>query len=216
MVLEIIKERQSVRKYKSKVPSDEQINSVLEAARLAPSWINVQPWHFIAVKNKSTRSLLAKLSNGQPHVDQAPVIIVCCGNLEDWEYDNYKANLESKPGITPERVAQLLLNPALNPRLIDKNTVIMRTVEEVTFATAYMTLEAHKQGLGACVIGGIGNELTKSVPAIYRVVKEELQLPKNMYIISLLALGFAEDDINNEKCRKEKNKVISFETYSSS
>lgn len=215
MVLEVIQNRQSVRDFKKEAPSDKQIEAVLEAARLAPSWVNVQPWHFIAVKDKTKRDMLAKLSHNQPHVSKAPVLIVCCGNLDAWEYDNYKSTLESRPGITDERIGQLLATPALNPRLIDQNTVVMRTVEEVTYATAYMTLEAHNQGLGACVIGGIGNELTRSVPAIYRVVKEELQLPKNFYIVSLLALGIPSVDKEVEKARKSKNEIISYDTYSS-
>lgn len=215
MVLDIIKSRQSVREFKKEAPDDKQIEAVLEAARLAPSWVNVQPWHFIVVKDKTKRDMLAKLSHNQPHVSKAPVLVVCCGNLDAWEYDNYKATLETKPGITEERIGYLLSNPALNPRLIDQNTVIMRTVEEVTYATAYMTLEAHNQGLGACVIGGIGNELTRSVPAIYRVVKEELALPKNFYIVSLLALGIPADDSKPDKIRKSKKEVISYDVYSS-
>lgn len=215
MVLDVIAKRQSVRDFKKDMPKDEQIGAVLEAARLAPSWVNVQPWHFIVVKDKNTRNLLSKLAHNQPHAEKAPVLIVCCGNLDAWEYDNYKANLESRSGITEEKISQILTNPVLNPRLIDQNTVITRTIEEVAYATAYMTLEAHNQGLGACVIGGIGNELTRSVPAISRVVKEELKLPNNFYIVSLLALGYPAEDKEVEKIRKPKEAVISYETYSS-
>jgi len=94
MVLDAIKNRQSIRSFKDEMPSESQIEAVLEAAHLAPSWVNVQPWHFIVVKNKATKALLTKLSHGQPHVAKAPVIVVCCGNLEAWEYPNFKKVLE--------------------------------------------------------------------------------------------------------------------------
>ncbi len=216
MVLDTIKNRQSIRSFKKEMPSNEQIEAILEAAHLAPSWVNIQPWHFIVVKNKTTKSLLAKLSHGQAHVEKAPVIIVCCGDVNAWEYENFKKILESRPGMTEERKNQVLSSSAINPRLLDDNTVFMRTVEQVTYATAYMTLEAHNQGLGACVIGAIGNELTKSIPAAYQVVREELKLPKNIFVQSMLLLGIHEDEIELNKLRKCKNEVISYESFGSS
>lgn len=215
MFLDIIKNRQSVRSFKDEMPSDEQIEAVLEAAYLAPSWVNVQPWHFIVVKNKDTKSLLAKLSHNQSHVEKAPVVIVCCGDLEAWEYNNFLKVLESRPGMTEERKNQILSSSAINPRLLNDNTVFMRTIEQVTYATAYMTLEAHNQGLGACVVGAIGNELTQSIPPVYQVVKEELNMPNNTFILSLLLLGIPEDNIGFNKVRKDKKLVVSYETYSS-
>lgn len=213
MVLDAIKNRQSIRSFKDEMPSDVQIDAVLEAAHIAPSWVNIQPWHFIVVKNKTTKSLLSKLSHGQPHVEKAPVIIVCCGNLDAWEYPNFIKVLDSRPGMTEDRKNQILSSPAINPRLIDDNTVFIRTIEQVTYATAYMTLEAHNQGLGACVVGAIGNQITKAVPAAYQVVREELKLPKNTFILSLLLLGFPEDGIELNRVRKDKKEVISYENY---
>lgn len=215
MVLDVIQNRQSIRSFKAQIPSEEKIEAVLDAANLAPSWVNVQPWHFIVVKNKTTKSLLTKLSHNQPHVEKAPVIIVCCGDLRAWEFESFQKVLKTRPGITEERINQILSTPSINPRMLDDNTVFIRTVEQVTYATAYMTLEAHNQGLGACVIGNIGNELTKSIPAAYQVVREELKLPKGVFILSLLALGVPEDDITLQKSRKDITSIVSFEHYSS-
>lgn len=211
MTLDIIKNRQSVRSFKEEMPSESQIEAVLEAAQLAPSWVNVQPWHFIVIKNENTKALLAKLSHGQQHVEKAPVVVVCCGDLNAWEYPNFKKILESRPGMTEERKNKILTSSAINPRMIDDNTVFIRTIEQVTFATAYMTIEAHNQGLGACVIGAIGNEITKSIPSTYEVVREELKLPENTFILSLLLLGIPEDGIVLNKSRKDKSEIISYE-----
>lgn len=49
---EAIEKRQSIRKYKEQEISNEDINKVLDAARLAPSGKNIQNWFFVAIKNK--------------------------------------------------------------------------------------------------------------------------------------------------------------------
>ena len=53
-LMEAIRARRSIRKYKADMPSDELISYVLEAAQLAPSWANTQCWEFILVKDEST------------------------------------------------------------------------------------------------------------------------------------------------------------------
>jgi len=55
MILEAIKERQSVRNYLDKEIPEELLRQVLEAGRLAPSACNNQPWKFIVVKDKKLK-----------------------------------------------------------------------------------------------------------------------------------------------------------------
>ena len=62
MVLEEIKSRHSVRNFSDKDVPDEILEKILEAARLAPSWVNVQPWQFIVIRNGETKQLLSKLA----------------------------------------------------------------------------------------------------------------------------------------------------------
>ncbi|RKY55058.1 MAG: NAD(P)H nitroreductase, partial [Candidatus Neomarinimicrobiota bacterium] len=47
--IELVKKRRSTRKYSTKPISREIIDKCLEAARLAPSACNSQPWYFIVV-----------------------------------------------------------------------------------------------------------------------------------------------------------------------
>lgn len=51
-IIEIIQKRRSMRKYKQDEVSDETIKEILNAARLAPSGNNAQPWKFYVVKSK--------------------------------------------------------------------------------------------------------------------------------------------------------------------
>ena len=77
MLLEEISSRKSVRSYNQEPISDEVLNEILEAGRLAPSWVNVQPWKFIVIKDEKTKELLFKASGDQKQVLGANVIIAC-------------------------------------------------------------------------------------------------------------------------------------------
>jgi len=48
-----IVERRSIRRFTDYYVSDDEIKQILEAARMAPSWANVQPWEFIVVRDKA-------------------------------------------------------------------------------------------------------------------------------------------------------------------
>jgi len=78
-VLDVIQKRRSVRKYKEDPIPEKALMRVLEAARLAPSGKNFQPWKFIIVKDKVLKEKLAKASAGQFFMAEAPIIIVGCG-----------------------------------------------------------------------------------------------------------------------------------------
>ena len=53
--MDVVRKRRSVRKYKSTPVPREDIEYVLEAARLAPSWGNKQCWRYIVVTDEATR-----------------------------------------------------------------------------------------------------------------------------------------------------------------
>ena len=57
----MFEKRQSVRSYKQDMPSDKQIMKVVEAGLIAPSFLNVQPWHFVVVKEPSIKNILSKM-----------------------------------------------------------------------------------------------------------------------------------------------------------
>ncbi|TET72457.1 MAG: nitroreductase, partial [Candidatus Aminicenantes bacterium] len=78
-VLDVIQKRRSVRKYKEDPIPEKDLMRVLEAARLAPSGKNFQPWKFIIVKDKTLKEKLAQASAGQFFMAEAPIIIVGCG-----------------------------------------------------------------------------------------------------------------------------------------
>ncbi|WP_243362960.1 nitroreductase family protein [Fundidesulfovibrio terrae] len=75
--LECIQTRRSMRKYLDKPVSDDLIKQVLEAAMLAPSAHNEQPWHFVVVKNRD--KLKAFTQAGSKPAEGAAAGILVCG-----------------------------------------------------------------------------------------------------------------------------------------
>lgn len=78
-LMEAIRTRRSIRTYKSTPIPEDALKEVLNAARLAPSADNAQPWKMVVVRDEQTKLKLAAASNGQKFIAQAPVVIVACG-----------------------------------------------------------------------------------------------------------------------------------------
>lgn len=84
-VLEALKTRRSVRKYRPEEVDGESLRTVLEAVRWAPSWANTQCWEFIIVKDPELKVKLAgTLTPGNratEAVENAPIVLVACAKL---------------------------------------------------------------------------------------------------------------------------------------
>ena len=76
---DVITTRRSIRTYKPEPVPEKVLNTVLNAARIAPSGGNRQPARFIVIKNRERREALVPMCNGQEFVARAPVLIVACG-----------------------------------------------------------------------------------------------------------------------------------------
>jgi len=79
-VFEVIRVRRSVRSYEPTPVPVEKLRKVLEAARLAPSAGNLQPWHFIVVMDPDKRKTIAKGCRFGRFLVESPVVIVGCGD----------------------------------------------------------------------------------------------------------------------------------------
>jgi nitroreductase len=88
--MDVISERRSIRKYRPDPVPEGDIEYILEAARLAPSWANSQCWKFIVVTDPEIKEELAKAGNSW--IAAAPVVITICadpskpGTKGDQEY----------------------------------------------------------------------------------------------------------------------------------
>jgi len=95
-LMEIIKNRRSIRKYRSDEISQQDLNEIFEAVQLAPSANNLQPWKFILIRNDKKKRLIAQACAGQEFIGEAPVVVVACAigrggyigkYMESWPVD---------------------------------------------------------------------------------------------------------------------------------
>ncbi|HID30822.1 MAG TPA: nitroreductase family protein [Desulfobacterales bacterium] len=79
--MKIIKERRSVRRFKSDPIREEDLQRILDAARWAPSAGNMQPLELIVIKDKAVKQQLARAALNQFFIAEAPLVIVVCANV---------------------------------------------------------------------------------------------------------------------------------------
>ena len=96
MLLDLIKQRKSVREYLDKDIPKEDLKKILTAGHLAPSWMNSQPWKFILVKNPEVKKLLSELSGNQPHVANANALICCIADKNGWSKEEFGSVLAAR------------------------------------------------------------------------------------------------------------------------
>lgn len=127
--LDLVRDRQSVRKYLNKPVEREKIERCLEAARLAPSSSNSQPWRFIVIDEPKLKEAVARETFGRlisfNHFSlQAPVLIL----------------LISEKTKLSVRIGGMIKNKQFS--LID-----------IGIAAEHFCLQAVEEGLGTCILG---------------------------------------------------------------
>ena len=80
-VLNAIKNRRTVRRFKPNPIDEEMLQMILEAGRWAPSFSNLQPWRFIVIKDQGLKVALDKAARENVlhlGINEAPVVILVC------------------------------------------------------------------------------------------------------------------------------------------
>ena len=142
--LEIAKVRQSCRSYDAgREVEPEKIQAILEAARLAPSACNGQPYHFTVCYGETAKAV-AKATSGlgmNKFAASAPVLIV----------------VSEEPYVKTAAMGAKL--KGIDYRSID-----------IGIAAAYLTAEATVQGLGTCILGWLDSEKIQKICNLQRPV----------------------------------------------
>ena len=72
----------AVRKYQDKPVPDDVVGRIVEAGRLTGSSKNLQPWHFVVVRNRETLSALGAMAVSGPYIAQAPLAVAVAHEKE--------------------------------------------------------------------------------------------------------------------------------------
>lgn len=149
-ILDLIKSRQSDRKYSEKPIETEKLERIIEAGRMAPSACNAQPWKFIVVTEPDLLEKLAEASSAKllgmnAFVIQAPVLLVVVRE---------QANFSSRIGATIKNKDYSLI--------------------DIGIASENICLQAEAEGIGSCMIGWFDENLVRKTLGIPKSKRVEL------------------------------------------
>jgi len=176
-----IEDRRSIRKYKAAPVSDELVKELLEAARLAPSGTNHQPWRFIVVRDPAVKKKIQEAAFNQQYLSAAPVLLVCCADIMTYAADT-KTRVEELVAAGAMEPEALVTYPGLNkPKDLEAvKGMIPHAMLNVAIAMENIALRAVSLGLGTCFV-----QLMKA-----KKIAEILNLPENIIITALMPVGF--------------------------
>jgi nitroreductase len=78
MIVELLKNRSSVRRFQDKPVPYNVLQSILEAGRLSPSGGNQQPWMFGVITDGELIAHIAEIAYQQKWIARAPLLIILC------------------------------------------------------------------------------------------------------------------------------------------
>ena len=139
--------RRSIRAFRKKPVSPEQVKAVLSAANAAPSAGNLQGYDIVVVKDAAARTRLAEASLGQAFIAQAPVVLVFCA-------DARRSGM--KYGERGER---------------------LYAVQDATIAAAYAQLAAVDAGLATGWVGAFDDDAVARIVGAPPHVRPVVVLP---------------------------------------
>jgi len=110
---DVVRERYSVRAYKPDPVEEEKLNRVLEAARLAPTAVNWQPFQLLVLHTKGREEELGRIY-GKDWFVQPPLVICACGLMEKgWKRRDGKSYVDVDVAIAMDHLILAAKNEGL-------------------------------------------------------------------------------------------------------
>ena len=182
-ILEAIQGRRSVRRFAERPVEEEKLQAVLEAARQAPSWANLQCWRFVVVREAAARTRISELSYVESYM--AP--------------KGYRAN----PAQTALAQAPVVLVACADPEQSGRLGGQTYYLTDVGLAAQNLMLAAHAQGLGTVFVGVFDEPALRTL----------LGIPPHIRIVGLFPLGYPQVEIKEGPSRKPLSEIVSYERW---
>jgi len=186
-LMDAIRKRRAIRKYKPDPVPPEHIERLLEAARLAPSGVNSQPWKFKVVTDPDERQKVFEATSNQRHVGEAPCVIVVCADTMSYHRELQKRfNELIEQGVLSEED----INAAgIKDRISDKEVDELGMFEQsasfnTAIATEHICLMAAELGLGTCWVHLFDRQK----------LVELFDLPPWLIPVTLLPVGYPDEN----------------------
>ncbi|MFN8586618.1 MAG: nitroreductase family protein [Candidatus Eisenbacteria bacterium] len=180
-VTEAIRHRRSIRAYETGAIPQADLDAILEAAALAPSAFNLQPWRFVVVRDPAVKAQLAEAAYRQPQVTAAPAVVVLYTDMADT-----LATLDElvRPGTPPEKAAKFtgMIRGIFEPQTEEQRETWAANQGHI--ALGFLLLAAEGHGYATSPMGGFEPDKVKAL----------LGLPAHVRIPALVAIGRAAED----------------------
>lgn len=194
----IINERFSCREFLDVDIDDNDLNFILEAGRLSPSSLGLEPWRFYVAKSKTKKEEISQIANNQKHVSECSVLIILVARLDFGEY--FIDKLKSRDMSSEELEKRIqIYKPFIDSMDVGKKLAYAR--EQIFIALANMSNASKSIGYDTCIIGGFNNDELD----LYLNLDTKLQRTAVMLTIGKCA---SEKKVN--KIRFDKEEIIRY------
>jgi len=181
LLLELMKTRRSIRRFKPDAVPKGFVDMVLEAARWAPSAGNRQPWRFIVVRDATARKEIGEIYQKmrEAELKEMPAYSSHYKMISERIKANFYRNIFA--------TAPLLIVVCANPR----ESFHYRTYPmDCAVAIQNMLLLAHALGLGSTYINFYRPEHESKL----KQLKDLLEIPDDIEIRAVLPLGYPDEE----------------------
>ncbi|MCI2236274.1 nitroreductase family protein [Helicobacter sp. CaF467b] len=194
----IINQRYSCREFKESLLKREDLEYILEAGRLSPSSLGLEPWKFLVVQDSNKKEEISKIANYQGHVKKCGAIIIILARLDFEEY--FIPKLQAR-GMKEEELQKRinLYKPFIEN--MNEDEKLHYAKEQTYLALGNLANAACAIGLGSCIVGGFDSK------ALDFYLK--LDTTKERSSIMLI-VGEYENKAISQKVRFSEEEVITF------
>jgi nitroreductase len=176
---EVIRHRRSTPSFAPDPVPDADLQKILDAALLAPSGYNTQPWRFVVVRDPQQKQKLSAAAMNQHRIAEAPVVVVACGDSAhlDGEVLDEMLRLAKEHGYGDEHQHELVRKNF--PNFIESLELNVWLNRQVAIALTQMMLMAEVLGFDTSIMEGFWEDR----------IKELLGIPQSAHVVALLCIG---------------------------
>lgn len=196
--MNIFEQRFSCREFLDKQIDRDDFRKILEAARLSPSSLGLEPCKFIATQDKNKIKELGVIANNQAHVSSAAALIIIVSRYDFAVYFEEKLRQRAMPKEEIEKRIKTY-KPFLEGMSFEEKKSYSK--QQAYLALASILYAATALNLGSCAIGGF----------ISKILDRYLGLDTGKEQATVMvALGHKDEAKTSEKARFSFDEVVKF------